>query len=151
MIIDVNKVEALLNNSRVSGGRIAEETGITSKMVSKYRTGESKLMNMTLDTAIKFQALHDKIQGGTDLDIKIKGLKKAVGEFNNWQGAARIYFDKENLSVETYVYSSPGSYQQFDADTIVEVAQKANSNMFERDDTITMLKLKELCEMEIKN
>lgn len=82
-------------------------------------------------------------------NVNIKGIKKAVGDFNKWQGPARVYFDKENLSVETYVYSGSGSYEEFNDNNIVEVAQKATISLLERDNTITMYELQTLCQNEL--
>jgi len=39
--------------------------------------------------------------------MTIKGIKKAVGEFNRWQGAARIYYDISDGHVWTNIYPGP--------------------------------------------
>ena len=75
---------------------------------------------------------------------EIKGIKKAVGDFNNWQGAARTYFDKAGKTVWTNIYTGPEQWTEYPGD-VVEVASKATYRMDERDDKITMARLTELC------
>lgn len=76
--------------------------------------------------------------------IKIKGLKKAVGTFNAWQGHARIAFDKADLTVWTETLVNENDKVTYQADTITEVAVKRM--MQDRDNTITMKELQHLCE-----
>ena len=77
--------------------------------------------------------------------MKIKGVKKAVGEFNHWQGAARIYFDRSTGKVWTNVYTAPGWWDEYHDNAIVEVCSKATCSMCQRDDRITMDMLCSLC------
>ena len=76
-------------------------------------------------------------------NIKITGIRKAVGDFNKWQGAARIYFDPTDMSVWTNVYGGPGEEDHYDDPAITQIIQKATNRMDERDDTITMRRLRE--------
>jgi hypothetical protein len=80
--------------------------------------------------------------------IKITGIKKAVGDFNNWQGAARIYFDRSTGEVWTNIYTAPTWETIYHDPTIVQLASKATWVMTQRDNTITMAGLKILCEKE---
>lgn len=84
-------------------------------------------------------------------NIKITGIRKAVGDFNNWQGAARVYFDPTDMSVWTNVYGGPGEEDRYDDPAITQIAQKATSRMDERDDTITMRRLRETVAEIISN
>lgn len=147
MIIDTKKIEKLLA-SPISGDRIEASTGIGKKTISNYRTGNAKLSNMTLETAAKLCAFWIDEESKELSAIKITGVKKAVGEFNQWQGAARIYFNKKKLSVETILYSNSeeASRYQYGQEEIVEVIQKATHDIQERDNRITMHQLQELCE-----
>lgn len=77
---------------------------------------------------------------------KVMGIKKAVGEFNNWQGAARIYFDKVENKVWTDVFTAPGWWTEYHDADVVEVFSKSTWRMDERDDTITMAALRERCQ-----
>lgn len=79
--------------------------------------------------------------------IKITGIKKAVGEFNNWQGAARVYFDRSDLSVWTNVYASENEWNEYHDDNIVEIHAKLA--MDQRDDVTSMKEIRELCEMQL--
>ena len=77
--------------------------------------------------------------------IVIKGIKKAVGKFNSWQGAARVYFDTATGEVWTMIYNSCGRVNSM-GDTVFVVASKATHNMIGGLDTITMKSLRSSCE-----
>lgn len=84
------------------------------------------------------------------MDIKITGLKKAVGDYNNWQEQARIYFDTKDLEVWTNVY--PGGNESWDEHhnkNIVEVINKrgmvASDNEY-----LSMRELKNICVNKLK-
>lgn len=79
------------------------------------------------------------------METKIRGIKKAVGEFSHWQGAARIYFDRSTGEVWTNIYTSPCWWNEYHDDAIVQVASKSTWSMWERDDRITMEELRGLC------
>lgn len=77
--------------------------------------------------------------------VKITGIKKAVGEFNRWQGAARIYLDRSTGEVWTKIYTDPGWWDEYGDTAIIQVAGKATWSMWQRDDKITMEELRSLC------
>lgn len=77
---------------------------------------------------------------------KITGIKSAVGEYNHWQGAARVYLDLSTGEVWTKVYTAPCWYNDYHDSAIIEVTSKATWSMQERDNTITMRELWKLCE-----
>lgn len=79
--------------------------------------------------------------------LKITGIKQAVGDFNNWQGAARIYFDKSDGKVWTMIYSDSDSYNRYHSSSIEEIYSK--DNFLGRDDKVKMVELRTLCEAEI--
>ncbi len=144
MIIDTQKIEKLLG-SPISGDQIEANTGIGKKTIWNYRNGKAKLYNMTIGNAYKLCLFWDENGGKEMIDVNIKGVKSAVGDFNKWQGAARIYFDNLALKAWTNVYTSPGSYDDYHDNNIVEIFSKATNNMAERDLKITMIQLKEMC------
>ena len=79
--------------------------------------------------------------------MKIKGIKKAVGEFSRWQGQARIYLDLDDLEVWTDVYTGGNdSWTEHRKRNIVELKSKR----FPGTDTITMNELRQLCLFELK-
>ena len=78
--------------------------------------------------------------------IKLKGVKKAVGEFNNWQGPARIYLDRDNLSVWTVVYTDGNSWTEHDGD-VVEIYNKLH--MSDNCNKTTMREVQEAAEQYI--
>lgn len=143
MIINTDQVRSVLD-SKLTAPQIAEESGLKPRNISNYRQGLADFENMSLKYLTGLQKFYNKHKEDTPMkNIKITGIRKAVGDFNNWQGAARVYFDPANMSVETYVYEGSGSYEEFDDPKIVEIAQKATSRMDERDDTITMRRIHE--------
>src|SRR5699024_5971375 len=151
MIIDTSKIRALLDNKSISYGRISEETGISKGPLFEYRSGNRDISVMTIEMANKLQTLYENIQkGDDDMDIKITGLKKAVGDYNNWQEQARIYFDAKELEVWTNVY--PGgneSWDEYRDKNIVEVINKrgmvASDNEY-----LSMRELKNICVNKLK-
>ncbi|GHU55161.1 hypothetical protein AGMMS49975_16580 [Clostridia bacterium] len=82
--------------------------------------------------------------------MKITGIKKAVGDFNSWQGTARIYFDSSDGTVWTNVYAGMNEWDEYHSKTISQIYSKSTSTIWERDNKITMRELKELCENELR-
>lgn len=80
--------------------------------------------------------------------MKLKGLKKAVGDFNHWQGCAVIMADIAYGEVWCDIFSSGNEWKQYHRDTIHKVISKATSQMWERDNTTTMKEVEELIREE---
>ena len=76
-------------------------------------------------------------------DVKISGVKAAVGEFNNWQGAAIIYFDKVELKVWTMIYIDSNDYDDYHDVNVVRAIRK--NNAMGKWDKTSMAALKEKC------
>lgn len=55
MIIDTEKVEAVLMDKAVSGYLIQKETGISGASISRLRNGKKRFGDLSIDTAIKVQ------------------------------------------------------------------------------------------------
>lgn len=143
MIINTQEVESLIK-STVPALQISEETGLNVKGITNYRTGRAKLSNMTRGYLEKLQQFYNDHKEDTPMEqLKITGIRKAVGDFNNWQGAARVYFDPTDMSVWTNVYGGPGEENHYDDPAITQIAQKATTRMDERDDRITMRQIRE--------
>ena len=150
MIINTDHVKSVLN-SDFTAPQIAEESGLKPRNINNYRQGLADFENMNLKYLAGLQKFYNNHKEDTPMDqLKITGIRKAVGEFNRWQGAARVYFDPSDMSVETYVYEGSGSYEEFDNPKIVEIAQKATTRMDERDDRITMRQIREAVAEVIK-
>ena len=143
MIINTQDVESLIK-SKVPALHISEETGLSTKGITNYRTGKAKLSNMTRGYLEKLQQFHNdhRDEKATD-SIKIKGIRKAVTAFNNWHGVARVYFDPSDMSVWTNIYSSPGEEDHYDDPAITQIVQKATTRMDECDNRITMRQIRE--------
>ncbi len=143
MIINTDQVKSVLK-SDFTAPQIAEESGLKPRNINNYRQGLADFENMNLKYLAGLQKFYNDHKGDKPMEqLKITGIRKAVGDFNNWQGAARVYFDPTDMSVETYVYEGSGSYEEFDDPKIVEIAQKATNRMDERDDRITMRQVRE--------
>lgn len=104
---------------------------------------------MAIETASKLQAMQLMLEAEGMSTLAISGLKTAVGDFNSWQGAARVYFDKSVLTVWTNVDEGPGSFDDYKSEQIVEVYQKATSDIRERDNRVTMYELRNVCENKL--
>jgi hypothetical protein len=143
MIINTDQVKSVLD-SKLTAPQIAEESGLKPRNINNYRQGLADFENMNLKYLAGLQKFYNNHKEDTPMEqLKITGIRKAVGDFNNWQGAARVYFDPTDMSVETYVYEGPGSYEEFDDPKIVEIAQKATTRMDECNDRITMRRIRE--------
>lgn len=151
MIINTDEIEALLN-SNISGSIIGEETGLGRAYVNNYRNHHSQLKNMTLEAAGKLQQFYQSQQNERPVPkLKIAGIRKAVGAFNRWQGAARVYFDLGDMSVWTITYSGPRQWDQYHDPKIQQIAQKATVRMDERDNQLSMRKIQKLVAEAINN
>ena len=79
------------------------------------------------------------------MDVNIKGIKKAVSEFNKWEEQARVYFDKKEMKVWTNVY--PGGNEAWDDyhdENIVSLTYKRGL-IAQDNDYLSMRELQELC------
>lgn len=78
---------------------------------------------------------------------KIKGIKKAVGEFNYWD-IARIYYNQKTNQVWTCYYTDGNSWNVYHDSNIFEVYNKLW--IYERGEKITMKQLKKEIEKTIQ-
>ena len=140
LIINTQDVESLIK-SKVPALHISEETGLSTKGITNYRTGKAKLGNMTRGYLEKLQQFYNdhKEDKATD-SIKINGIRKAVGTFNNWQGAATVFYDKNKKEMWTNVYSSGDDQTIYEDNNVVEI--KSKSSLSEKRETTTMRELK---------
>lgn len=151
MIINTENVQSLLKSDYPST-QIGTETGLSISGINNYRTGKSKFENITLKYLQGLQGFHDNHHGDTNQKkVNIKGIRKAVGVFNKWQGAARVYFDPSDTSVWTKVYAGSNEWDKYKDPNIVQIAQKATNRMDERDNKITMREIRELVDGVEKN
>ena len=146
MIINTKEIDQLIR-SKAPAQWISDETGLDGNNIARYRNGKSDLKNMNrnyLEGLQKFYNTHKDDKPKEKL--KIVGIRKAVGTFNNWQGAAKVYFDSSDTSVWTKTYASPGEWNRYMDPRITQIAQKATNRMDERDNKITMREIRELIE-----
>ncbi len=151
MIIDTENIQELLKSDYPST-QIGVETGLSISGINNYRTGKSKFENITLKYLQGLQEFYnDHRDETTQKKVNISGIRKAVGTFNDWQGAARVYFDPSDISVWTKTYAGPGEWDRYKDPNIIQIAQKATNRMDERDNTITMREIRELVDGVINN
>lgn len=81
-IINLDSIEKVLE-SDLSGYRIAQEVGLSRSAVMKYRNGESSVLNMTLDTGLKFTELGTQLENGLD-DNKINSIEELEDYLENY-------------------------------------------------------------------
>lgn len=151
MIIDTENIQELLKSDYPST-QIGVETGLSISGINNYRTGKSKFENITLKYLQGLQQFYNDHRGETTQQkVNITGIRKAVSAFNDWQGAARVYFDPSDISVWTKVYAGPGEWDRYKDPKIMQIAQKATNRMDERDNKITMREIRELVDGVEKN
>lgn len=140
------EIEALLASDKTAY-EIAKATGMSPSNITDLRVGKRKIDNITLANAEK---LHDyqvnsrlRTEEGEAIgNLKIKGLKKAVGNFNDWQGHAVIFYDKQERKAWTEVYASSNSWSEYHDDAVVSLHQK--DDFLGRDNKTSMREIKRL-------
>lgn len=148
MIIDMAKVNKLLS-SDITGDRIQAETGVNKTTIFYYRNGTTKVENMTVENAKKLADFWDVVKDEKPIDIKIKGVRNAVSDFNNWQGTARVFYDRADKKMWTNVYASENDTEKYHDESIVEIWNKLN--ILQRDDKVTMQQLRQAAYESEKN
>ena len=73
--------------------------------------------------AMKMQSLYECVQK-EKRSGKIKGLEKAVSDFNKCQGATVIYFNKKEWTIWTTIYDNLELHDDYMDENIVIVLQK---------------------------
>lgn len=139
MIIDTTEVQKLID-SDFSATQIGKEMNLSIKNITRYRNGEYALENMTLKYLSGLQNFYnDHKDDPKPVKIKIKGIRKAVTDFNGRNTPAWVYLDPRRVRVWT------AEEHDHDKD-IVEIARK-NSNSKK----ITMLEIKNSVLEVLKN
>lgn len=93
MIIDTEQVQALLDNKNISTNQIQNITGFNRKNVWMYRTGNTQLMKMQLQTLIKLQECYNLTCGNL---MKYKNFEPVIDSFNNRYGQTEIFISPGN-------------------------------------------------------
>ncbi|EOX2711861.1 hypothetical protein ACPE2W_002441 [Enterococcus hirae] len=146
MIIDTDKIQALLDDESISDTYIEKET--TLIQIRQYRTGKKKIGNMTLNMAMEMQSLYEYIQK-EKRSGNIKGLEKAVSDFNKCQSAAVVYFNKKEWKIWTTIYDDLGLHDDYMDENIVILLQKGTCDILTRYDKTTINYLELLCKIEL--
>ena len=140
------EIEKLLASDKTAY-EISQATGMSPSNIADLRNGKRKLDNVTLANAEK---LYDyQINGSlrTNEDeaidnLTVKGLKRAVGDFNDWQGHAVIFYDKEEQRVWAEVYASSNSWTEYRDEEVVGIHEK--DDFLGRDNKTSMREIKRL-------
>lgn len=78
--------------------------------------------------------------------MKIKGIKKAVGTFNNFIGHARIMYNKESLKVWTDLFASCNEWNVYHNKDIIVVKSKGIYSMSTNWNKTSMKEIKDILE-----
>lgn len=81
--------------------QVAKDLGITNRTVNRYQNGESPLENMTFGTAEKIYNYYLK-----EMAKMWESLDQAIEDFNSWDHAAMLYFNKDEGYFNTEVFSN---------------------------------------------
>ena len=140
------EIEKLLASDKTAY-EIAQATGMSPSNIADLRSGKRNLDNITLANAEKLYDYQINSSLRTQEDeaiekLKIKGLKKAVGDFNDWQGHAVIFYDKEEQKAWTEVYASSNSWSEYHDDAVIAIHQK--DDFLGRDNKTSMREIKRL-------
>ena len=138
------EIEKLLASDKTAY-EIAQAAGMSPSNITDLRNGKRKLDNVTLANAEKL--CDYQINGSTRTTedeaidkLTVKGLKKAVGDFNDWQGHAVIFYDKEDRKAWTEVYASSNSWTEYHDDVVVSIHEK--DDFLGRDNKTSMREIK---------
>lgn len=140
------EIEKLLASDKTAY-EISQATGMSPSNITDLRVGKRKIDNITLANAEKLQdyqvnsSLRTE-EGEAIENLKIKGLKKAVGDFNDWQGHAVIFYDKEEHKAWTEVYASSNEWVEYHDEEVVSLHEK--DDFLGRDNKTSMREIKRL-------
>lgn len=140
------EIEKLLASDKTAY-EIAQAAGMSPSNITDLRNGKRQLDNITL---VKVEKLYDyqvnrNIRTAEDEvveNLKIKGLKKAVGDFNDWQGHAVIFYDKEEKRAWTETYASSNEWVEYHDEEVVSLHEK--DDFLGRDNKTSMREIKRL-------
>ena len=140
------EIEKLLASDKTAY-EISQATGMSPSNITDLRVGKRKLDNVTLTNAEKLYDYQMNGSTGTDEDeaiaeLKVKGLKKAVGDFNDWQGHAVIFYDKEEQRAWTETYASSNEWVEYHDEEVVSLHEK--DDFLGRDNKTSMREIKRL-------
>ena len=151
-MIDMDKVRELIC-SKETALYIAQVSGVAQSQILRYRNNEADLGNMSVDIAKKLAAVWDKIHQEPDTgNLKIKGIRKAVTDFNNYTGQARIYFDPGKMEVWTNIYAGPNEeWDNYHDPAIVQLIVKGSPRMDTQWDKTSMRAIREAVAMHLSS
>ena len=138
------EIEKLLASDKTAY-EIAQAAGMSPSNITDLRNGKRQLDNITLAKAEKLYdyQVNRNIRTAEDeaiAELKVKGLKKAVGDFNDWQGHAVIFYDKEDRKAWTEVYASSNEWSEYHDAEIVSLHEK--DDFLGRDNKTSMREIK---------
>lgn len=81
--------------------QVAKDLGITNRTINRYQNGESPIDNMTFGTAEKIYNYYLR-----EMDKMWESLDQAIEDFNSWDHAALLYFNKEEGYFNTEVLAN---------------------------------------------
>lgn len=95
----VKGVQWILDNR--TSYRVSKDLGINARTVNRYQNKETPIQNMSLATAEKLYNYYLK-----EREKMMESLDQAIEDFNSWNRAALIYFNKSEGYFNTEVFTN---------------------------------------------
>ena len=140
------KVSVTNPGGNASKGSLRYSLTIPPVMMQELRiTPEDRDIVLTLEDN---QIIIEK--GEKEMEIKrFKGIKAAVGQFNDWQGHAEIMLNRETGKVWCDVFASGQEWIEY-SEEVSRLMSKSAVRMDERDDKTSMREINERAEEKMK-
>lgn len=82
-----------------SSYEVSKALGVPNRTINRYQNGTTPIENMTLATAQKIYEYYEEM-----IRMEKESLDQAIKDFNEWSGAALIYYNKEKGYFNTEVF-----------------------------------------------
>lgn len=135
MIINIDQIKSLLDNENISTNQIQKITGFNRKNVWMYRTGNTHLMQMKLQTAIKLQECYDLTH---DNLMKYKNFESVIDSFNGRYGQTEIFINPDTNELKIVYDGILGDVSEGD----IKIVDKKATRTIDSDKLLLFLKNK---------
>lgn len=78
---------------------VSKALGVPNRTINRYQNGTTPIENMTLGTAEKIYKYYEEM-----IRMEKESLEQAIKDFNEWSGAALLYYNKEKGYFNTVVF-----------------------------------------------
>lgn len=84
-----------------SSYEVAKALEVNNRTINRYQNGTTPLENMTIGTALKIYEYYEEM-----IKMEMETLDQAIKDFNEWSGAALIYYNKKEGYFNTEVFAN---------------------------------------------